>query len=86
MTIDLLGNIVGYIGMFLCVFAFFMVQKNNPNMLVYNIINLVASGCLFFSLCIHFNVASISLEIFWMAGSIYGIVKNWKKRKTSKMK
>ena len=56
---DVIGNIVGYIGMFLCVFAFFMVQKNNPNMLVYNIINLVASSCLFFSLCIHFNIASI---------------------------
>ena len=80
MTIDLIGNIVGYIGMFLCVFAFFMVQKNNPNMLVYNVINLVASGCLFFSLCIHFNIASISLEIFWMAGSIYGIVKNLKNK------
>ena len=86
MNIDLLGNIVGYIGMFLCVFAFFMVQKTNPNMLVYNIINLVASGCLFCSLCIHFNIASISLEIFWIAGSIYGIVKNWRKRKASKMK
>ena len=75
MTISILGNIIGYIGMALCVMAFFMVQRTKPNMLIYNIINLIASALLFTSLCIHTNIASMTLEIFWMSGSIYGIIK-----------
>ena len=81
MNIDLFGNIIGYIGMFMCVGAFFMVQKEKPNMIVYNICNLLASTCLLISLIIHRNIASLSLEIFWIIGSIYGLVMAIKKRK-----
>ncbi len=80
LDIDLLGNIVGYIGMFGIVFAFLMMQfKKQKNMLVYNIINLFSSIFLLINLCIHVNIASLTLEIFWIFGSIYGIIMSLKK-------
>jgi len=80
-NVGLFGNIIGYIGMAMIVFAFFMVQRKKPNMLIYNIINLVASVFLFISLCIHTNIASMTLEIFWMLGSTYGIISNIRRKK-----
>ena len=81
MNISLLGNIIGYIGMAMVVYAFFMVQHPKANMITYNIINLISAIFLFISLCIHTNIASMTLEIFWICGSIYGIVKNLKHKK-----
>ena len=81
MNIDLFGNIIGYTGMILVVFAFFMIQRSKPNMITYNIINLIASALLLISLCIHTNIASMTLEVFWIGGSIYGIISNIKRNK-----
>lgn len=75
LNIDVFGNVIGIIGMFLCLIAFFLIQKQNPNMIRYNIINMIASILLFVSLCIHPNIASICLEIFWFGGAIYGLIK-----------
>ena len=86
MNIDLFGNIIGYCGMFLCVGAFFMVQKEKPNMIFYNICNLVASLCLLISLIIHMNIASLSLEIFWIIGSTYGLIMAIKRNKKNNEK
>jgi len=80
MNIDLFGNIIGYIGMITCVVAFFMVQKEKPNMILYNISNLFASSCLLISLLIHMNIASFSLEIFWIIGSMYGLIMAIKRK------
>ena len=79
MNIGLFGNIIGYIGMIGIVCAFFIIQTQKPNMLIYNVINLISSIFLFISLCIHTNIASMTLEIFWICGSIYGILSNRKK-------
>lgn len=84
MNIDIFGNVIGYIGMVMVVYAFFMVQKAKPNMLVYNIINLLSSICLFTSLCIHTNIASMTLEVFWICGSMYGIISAIRRRKKEK--
>ena len=85
LSISLFGNIIGYTGSILCVIAFFLVQRENVNMIKYNLINLLGSCCLLISLLIHMNIASLSLEIFWMAGSIYGIIVAHKKTKKNKM-
>ena len=75
LTMNLFGNIIGIIGMLLCLMAFFLIQRNNPNMLRYNLMNMFGSICLFISLCIHPNIASMCLEVFWFCGAVYGIVK-----------
>ena len=49
-NIDIFGNIIGIIGMILCLIAFFFVQKKNPNMIRYNLLNMLASILLFISL------------------------------------
>ncbi len=86
LSISLFGNIIGYTGSILCVIAFFLVQRENVNMIKYNLINLLGSCFLFISLLIHMNIASLSLEIFWIAGSIYGIIVAHKKQKRIKCK
>ena len=77
-NIDIFGNIIGMIGMILCLIAFFFVQKKKPNMIRYNLLNMLASILLFISLCIHPNIASMCLECFWFVGAVYGLVKAYK--------
>ena len=77
-NIDIFGNIIGIIGMILCLVAFFLVQKKNPNMIRYNLLNMLASILLFISLCIHPNIASMCLECFWFGGAVYGFVNAYK--------
>ena len=83
-NIDMFGDIIGLIGMIICLVAFFLIQKKNPNMIRYNLLNMVASMFLFISLCIHPNIASMCLEVFWFVGAVYGLVKAYQAKKRDK--
>ena len=86
-TLSAFGNIIGVVGMICCLAAFFFVQKKNPNMVVYNLLNLFAALFLFISLCIHPNIASMCLEVCWFGIAVYGLAKIWlngKKKKNKK--
>ena len=85
-TLSAFGNIIGVVGMICCLAAFFLVQKKNPNMVVYNLLNLFAALFLFISLCIHPNIASMCLEVCWFSIAVYGLVKIWLSKKGSKNK
>jgi hypothetical protein len=49
------------------------------NFVLFNILNLVGSAMLIASLTVHFNVASMALEIVWAIIALLGLVKAWTK-------
>ncbi|WP_235602800.1 CBU_0592 family membrane protein [Piscirickettsia litoralis] len=56
-------------------------QRVAPGSLPFSIINLVGAILLLISLCIHFNLGSFIIEVFWILISLYGIAK-WLLKKT----
>lgn len=72
----ILANIVGILGGILIVAAYAYANIASPvRLLPYNLVNLAGAILLTVSLMVHFNLASLLLEIVWMAIAIYGIVK-----------
>ena len=77
-----LANIVGMAGSALMVVAYAysnMVAK--MNFLFFNLLNLIGSLLLIASLCVHFNIASMALEIVWTIIAIFGLIKVWRESK-----
>ncbi|WP_230390077.1 CBU_0592 family membrane protein [Piscirickettsia salmonis] len=74
---------IGTVGMVLVVIAYFLVvsQRVTPGSLPFSIVNLIGAILLLISLCIHFNLGSFIIEIFWILISLYGIAK-WCLEKT----
>jgi hypothetical protein len=70
------ANIVGLVGDVLMVSAF--VYSNlvkAMNLALFNLLNLVGACLLGASLIVHFNMASLALEIVWAAIALFGLVK-----------
>lgn len=83
--IDLLFDIIGMSGTILVVgaFIFLQLEKLDPKSLQYNLINLSGAILLLISLCYNFNLASFVIELFWIAASIIGLFKYYKKPATA---
>lgn len=81
--IDILFDIIGMTGTFLVVGAFFLLQldKVRPDGIKYNMMNLSGAILLLISLCYNFNLASFVIELFWIAASLIGLYKYFKKRR-----
>ncbi|MGJ8535653.1 MAG: CBU_0592 family membrane protein [Parasphingopyxis sp.] len=76
-----IANIVGIAGGILIVAAYAYANIAEPvRLLPYNLVNLAGAILLTLSLLVHFNLASLLLEIVWMAIAIYGIVKALRKK------
>ena len=75
-------NGVGMLGTLLVVLAYFLLQLERvaPGSLSYNLINLLGASFLLFSLCFHFNLASFVIELFWIAASLIGLWKYWRRQ------
>jgi hypothetical protein len=83
MTLDL-ASIIGLIGSGLMVIAFaYSNMTKRLNFTLFNLLNLVGALLLIYSLTIHFNVASMALEIVWAAIATIGLAKALRKGKTS---
>lgn len=82
MNIGLAANIVGISGTILIVLAYFLVQfdKLDINCATYNWLNFFGSVLLPFSLSVHFNLASFVIELFWIAASLIGLYKVWRRK------
>jgi hypothetical protein len=75
MTLDL-ANIVGLIGGAIMVIAFaYSNLTKRMNLVLFNLLNLVGAAMLGASLMVHFNMASMALEIVWAAIALFGLVK-----------
>jgi hypothetical protein len=75
MTWDL-ANIIGLSGSAIMVAAFLYSNLAKAmNLILFNLLNLVGAIMLASSLMVHFNMASLALEIVWGAIAIFGLVK-----------
>lgn len=79
MTIWMSGqtaNLVGIAGT-LCVLAAFAYINTAaaPNPILFNAVNLAGAILLFLSLLVHFNLASLLLEIAWAAIALWGLAR-----------
>ncbi|MBJ7444471.1 MAG: hypothetical protein JHD32_09230 [Sphingobium sp.] len=81
MTLDW-ANIVGLLGSGLMVVAYaYSNIAREMNFLWFNLLNLVGSLLLIASLTIHFNLASMALEIVWAAIAVIGLANTIRKGK-----
>ena len=85
-TAEIIGtaaHVVGFLGMLCVVLAFWLVvsEKWKPTSLSYNLLNGLGAVLLILSLCVHFNLGSFVIEIFWIAISGMGIVKHYKRQR-----
>ncbi|MDO4434754.1 MAG: permease [Alysiella sp.] len=80
------AHIVGFLGMMCVVLAFWLVvsEKWKPTSLSYNLLNGGGAILLILSLCVHFNLGSFVIEVFWIAIAGMGIIKNLKAKKSQK--
>lgn len=85
MNIELIGNIIGMIGMTFLLSAYYMVQneKVKPKDLSFIVTNLIWAFLMLISLSIHFNLGSFVLEcIFLLIGlkALYWYYKDKKEK------
>ncbi|KFG90108.1 Permease [Sphingobium herbicidovorans NBRC 16415] len=83
MTLDL-ANIVGLIGSSMMVIAYaYSNMAKVLNFTLFNLLNLVGALLLICSLTVHFNVASMALEVVWAVIALIGLAKALRKGKAS---
>lgn len=71
-------QIIGFLGMIFVVTAYFLLQteKKKITSWTYQVLNLIGAILLLISLCVHFNLGSFVIEVFWITITIYGMYKN----------
>jgi hypothetical protein len=76
MTLGFGADIVGLLGSGLMVIAYaYSNMAKQINFLTFNLLNLVGSLMLMASLMVHFNLASMTLEIVWAIIALFGVVQ-----------
>ena len=79
-----LANIIGLIGSGLMVIAYaYSNMAKLLNFTLFNLLNLIGSLLLIYSLMVHFNVASMALEVVWALIALIGLAKALRKGKAS---
>lgn len=75
--IDLIYNAIGLFGIALIIIAYFFLQKGKlkSDQYAYPVLNLIGAAMHLISLYRFYNLPSVIIEIFWIAISIYGIIK-----------
>jgi len=76
-----LADVVGLAGgaMMVAAFAYSNLAKA-LNLVVFNLLNLIGAILLIASLAVHFNLASMVLEIVWAAIALLGLVRAFSKK------
>ncbi|WP_022682608.1 CBU_0592 family membrane protein [Sphingobium bisphenolivorans] len=83
MSLDL-ASIIGLIGSGLMVIAYaYSNMAKVLNFTLFNLLNLIGALLLIYSLTVHFNVASMALEIVWALIALIGLAKALQKGKAS---
>ena len=77
-----LADAIGLFGSALMVFAYaYSNIAGRVDFLLFNLLNFIGAVLLFLSLLVHFNLASMILEIVWGAIALFGLVKALRDRK-----
>ncbi|WP_097091603.1 CBU_0592 family membrane protein [Novosphingobium sp. Chol11] len=83
MTFDL-ANVIGLTGSALMVIAYaYSNVAKILNFTLFNLLNLIGSLLLLYSLTVHFNMASLALEVVWALIALIGLAKALRKGETS---
>jgi hypothetical protein len=78
------ANVIGLSGSGLMVIAYaYSNMAKQLNFTFFNLLNLIGSLLLIYSLTVHFNVASMALEVVWAVIAIIGLAKALRKGKAS---
>ena len=81
MTFDL-ANVVGLIGSALMVVAYaYSNMAKSLNFVIFNLMNLAGALLLIWSLTVHFNLASMALEVVWAAIALLGLGNALKRKR-----
>lgn len=85
MSISLIANIIGMIGTTLVVGTYMLLQFNKLDArgFAFNFWNLVGAVLLLISLLVHFNLASLVIEVFWIAASLVGLYNYYHRDKSN---
>lgn len=80
------SDLVGNIGVFLIVLSYVLLQleKMLSTQLSYSLLNGIGAILVLVSLAFTFNLSSFIIEIFWLAISIFGLIKSLKKSTAKK--
>ena len=80
------SNWVGYLGVALTLYAYYLSLSNKVNhkKYTYSLLNGIGSLCIIFSLCFHVNLPSAIIEGAWLLISVYGISRVYYYRKYHK--
>jgi hypothetical protein len=75
MTFDF-ANVIGLIGSAMMVFAYaYSNVAKAIDFRLFNLLNLVGALMLIASLAVHFNMASMALEVVWAFIALFGLVR-----------
>lgn len=79
--ISIIAHLIGLMGMALVVLAFYQTVdgKWDSQGELFNVVNLSGAILLLISLCVHFNLGSFIIELFWIAISVKGLVQRKRK-------
>ncbi len=81
MTFDL-ANVIGLIGSAMMVGAFaYSNMAKSINFVLFNLLNLFGALLLIASLTVHFNMASMALEIVWAFIALFGLAQAFRRKK-----
>ena len=74
------ADIIGTIGVALIVLVYLLLQleKIDPKALSYSLINFIGSIMILYSLIHTWNLASVIIEVFWIAISLFGVYKYYR--------
>lgn len=76
------SDFIGNFGVFLIIFSYLLLQlgKLSSSNIVYSIMNFFGASFVIYSLIDNFNLSAILIEVFWVAISLIGILKNFLKQ------
>jgi len=76
-----LADAIGLVGSALMVVAYaYSNVAKSVDFVLFNVLNLVGAVLLITSLTVHFNLASMLLEIVWSVIALLGLAKAWRAR------
>ena len=77
-------DLVGNLGVFLIVGSYFCLQigRISGQSTVYTLVNAAGAAFILVSLYFDFNLSAAVIEVFWLAISLMGAIRNWMKPAT----
>lgn len=71
------SDIVGLLGVILLLIAYYFLNVNKLSALslIYQLLNLIGSGLILFSLMFDWNLSAVVIEVSWMLISLIGIYR-----------